>query len=203
MIKNIIFDMGNVLTIYNAKEHIMKYVDNDDDYNMIARQVCSSIEWIQMDRGTITDEEAIASIGKRVPLHLNKIVSRFIKEFRMDQPTNPPMEQIVKELKEAGYSLYLFSNTAHRFHQFKKNINTIPYFDGIWISCENGYLKPEERSYQSLFHTFELEPSECYFIDDSPANVEGAICLGMKGCVYHGDTNELRKHLQEVGITLS
>lgn len=129
----------------------MRYVDNVEDYKIIARQVCASIEWIQMDRGTITDEDAIASIGKRVPLYMNEIISRFIKEFRMDQPPNPPIERIVKELKEAGYSLYLFSNTSHRFHQFKKSINSIQYFNGIWISCENGYLKPGERSYQSFF----------------------------------------------------
>lgn len=87
-----------------------------------------------MDRGTLTDEEAITSICKRVPLHLHGIVSRFIKEFRMEQPKNPPME--------------------------------------------------------------------CFFIDDSPANIEASERQGMRGCVYHKDMEDLREQLKAVGIKI-
>jgi putative hydrolase of the HAD superfamily len=202
MIKNIIFDMGNVLTIYRAKEHIMKYVNNDDDYRIILEQVCASVEWIQMDRGTITDEEAITSICKRVPLHLHSTVSIFIKEFRIDQPENPHMEELVIKMKEAGYQLYLFSNTAHRFHIFSKNIKSIQYMDGIWISCEHGFLKPETEAYSSFFEKFHLLPEECYFIDDSPANIEASLRREMRGCVYHQNIQELKNELQLAGIQI-
>ena len=54
MIKNIIFDMGNVLTIYNAREYIYGYVDNEEDFRWMKDHLCASVEWLQMDRGTIT-----------------------------------------------------------------------------------------------------------------------------------------------------
>ena len=73
MIKNIVFDMGNVLTIYNATEYISGYVENEKDFQWIRNHLCASVEWLQMDRGTITDEAAIASICKRIPKHCRAI----------------------------------------------------------------------------------------------------------------------------------
>lgn len=41
-----------------------------------------------------------------------------------------------------------------------------------------------------------MKPEECFFIDDTPANVEAAGNLGMDGCVYYGDIEELRMNLR-------
>lgn len=67
--------------------------------------------------------------------------------------------------------------------------------DGIWISCEHGFLKPEKEAYLSFFDTFGLLPVECIFIDDSPANIEAGMCLGMDGIVYHQDAAALEAEL--------
>ncbi|MDE7185820.1 MAG: HAD family phosphatase [Lachnospiraceae bacterium] len=198
MIKNIVFDMGNVLTIYNARDYIYGYVDNEEDFRWIKNHVCTSVEWVQMDRGTITDDEAITMICKRVPARLHDTVARFVREFRMVQLPNPPMEKLVKELSERGYGLYLMSNIPHRFSVFSKYIKSIDYMKGIWISCEHGLIKPESAAYLNLFQTFSLNPEECFFIDDTPVNVEAARNLGMNGCVYYGDVAELRSNLRKV-----
>lgn len=195
MIKNIVFDMGNVLTRYSLAEYIRKYTDSEEASRIIKNEVCSSVEWIQMDRGTLTDEEAIASICERVPEVYHSFVERFIHEFRMEQEPNPPMENLVRKLREAGYDLYLLSNTSRRFHKFSKNILSISYMKGIWISCEHGYLKPEKEAYLDFFKQFRLEPEECLFIDDSAANIEAAMRCGMQGIVYHGDVEELEKQI--------
>lgn len=200
MIKNIVFDMGNVLTVYNDREYIYGYVDNEEDFRWIRNHLCRSVEWLQMDRGTVTDEEAAASICRRMPVHLRKTVKRFIDEYRMIQPPNPPMEKLVEELYGSGYDLYLLSNTSHRFRTFSQQIKSIRYMKGIWISCEHGLLKPEPAAYLDFFMTFSLDPAECFFIDDSPANIEAAKNLGMKGCVYYGDVSELRFFLRENGL---
>ena len=51
-------------------------------------------------------------------------------------------------------------------------------------------------AYLDFFRTFSLNPEECFFIDDMPANVEAARNLGMDGCVYYGDVEELRMNLR-------
>lgn len=200
MIKNIVFDMGNVLTVYNAREYIYAYVDSEEDFRWIKNHLCASVEWLQMDRGTISDDEAVASVCKRIPTYLHDTVERFVREYRMIQPPNPPMEQLVEELSHNGYDLYLMSNTSHRFRIFCQDIKSIAYMKGIWISCEHGLLKPEPAAYLDFFRTFSLVPGECLFVDDMPANVEAAGNLGMDGCVYYGDMAELRRLLQEKGV---
>lgn len=50
---------------------------------------------------------------------------------------------------------------------------------------------------------FALKPEECFFIDDTPANVEAAGNLGMDGCVYYGDVDELRGCLKRNGIRVA
>ena len=155
---------------------------------------------MQMDRGTITDEDAIAAICRRMPEHLHGTVRRFVNEYRMVQPPNPPMEKLVEELHGNGYDLYLLSNTSHRFRVFSRYIRSIRYMKGIWISCEHGLLKPEPGAYLDFFQTFSLSPEDCFFIDDTPANVEAAGNLGMRGCVYYGDVGELRCIMRENGF---
>lgn len=200
MIKHIIFDMGNVLTKYNMTEYIRRYADTEEAFRMIKNEVCGSVEWICMDRGTMSDEEAVASICQRIPEEFHEAAERFIREFRMEQEENPPMERLVRALKEAGYDLCLMSNTSHRFRIFSKSIAAISYINKIWISCEHGYLKPEKEAYLDFFAQFSLKPQECLFIDDSPANIEAGMRLGMEGIVYHQDTAELERRLREHGI---
>ena len=200
--KNIVFDMGNVLTKYKLSDYIGTYTEDEAQAALLKNQVCASVEWICMDRGTMTDEEAVRSICKRIPQSEWELVERFVREFRMKQEPNPPMEALLGELQEQGYHLFLMSNTSHRFRAFSKNIPSVGYMDGIWISCECGYLKPEREAYVDFFRKMKIEPQESYFVDDSPANIEAGIRLGMRGCVYHQDMQELRRNLREAGIDL-
>ena len=76
---NIVFDMGNVLTKYNLTDYIWNYVDNETEFGLVKDQICSSVEWIRMDRGTMTDDEAIASINSRMPEKMWELTERFIR----------------------------------------------------------------------------------------------------------------------------
>lgn len=199
MIKNIVFDMGNVLTGYSMAEYIRRYTNTESERKIIKNEVCGSVEWIQMDRGTLSDEEGIASICKRVPEKYHTLVECFIRDFRMEPEPNPAMESLVRRLRESGYDLYLLSNAAQRFYRFSKNISSISYMKGVWISCEHGYLKPEKEAYLDFFKQFGLKPEECLFIDDSAANIEAGIRCGMQGIVYHGDVEVLEKQIRIMG----
>jgi len=123
--KNIVFDMGNVLTKYKLSDYIGTYTEDEAQAALLKNQVCASVEWICMDRGTMTDEEAVCSICKRIPQSEWELVERFVREFRMKQEPNPPMEALLGELKEQGYRLFLMSNTSHRFRAFSKNIPSV------------------------------------------------------------------------------
>ena len=63
--------------------------------------------------------------------------------------------------------------------------------------------KPQYEIYKNLYSRFHLEPEKCIFIDDSPANIEGALMCGIPGAVFHGDVALLRKDLRAAGVTIA
>ncbi len=68
----------------------------------------------------------------------------------MKQEPNPPMEALLGELKEQG-TICFDVKYITPFPAFSKNIPSVGYMDGIWISCECGYLKPEREAYVDFF----------------------------------------------------
>ena len=198
--KNLGYIAGEITKGKNLSENLLKYGNGMCSmYNGLGFIKMSMNYYTVLDiaRDLQNDKDLLNMINR-----LNELVERFVREFRMKQEPNPPMEALLGELKEQGYHLFLMSNTSHRFRAFSKNIPSVGYMDGIWISCECGYLKPEREAYVDFFRKMKIEPQESYFVDDSPANIEAGIRLGMRGCVYHQDMPELRRNLREAEIDL-
>ena len=55
MIKNIIFDLGNVLLNFEAKKYLGSKIPLEK-IEIIYKGIFQSEEWISLDRGTITEE---------------------------------------------------------------------------------------------------------------------------------------------------
>ena len=51
-----------------------------------------------------------------------------------------------------------------------------------------------------MLREFGLKAEECFFVDDSVANVEGAYCVGIAGAVFTGDLERLRRELNAAGV---
>lgn len=201
MIKNIVFDMGNVLISYNPERYIEKYCgDDEDDKRLLLQEVFQGVEWIRTDRGTMTDEEAVMSICRRVPHRLHKTVEALFCHWHEDIPPVAGMEELILRLKEAGYRIYILSNTCRNYHSFRKRLPAIEYFDGEFISADWRLLKPSREIYQTFCSHFRLVPAECFFIDDMPANIEGAMEIGMNGFIFRGDLGALEDALKDAGV---
>jgi len=202
MIKNIVFDMGNVLISYDPLRYTSLFADNEEDGELLHREVFKSVEWIKLDRGTITVEEAITSINSRIPERLHGMIKEVFDNWHRDLPPYDEVEDLVKRLKNNGYKIYLLSNTSITYHKFKLNVPAVKYLDGEFISAEHNMLKPELRIYETFYETFNLTPEECLFIDDNSANIEAAEVTGMRGIVYHGDVVALEETMSSYGIRL-
>lgn len=200
MIKNVVFDMGGVLINFDTERYIARFVPDAEDHALIRRELFRSVEWVQMDRGVITDAEVVSAVCARLPEHLHQAVQDILDKWHQDVPPLDGIYNLVEELKRKGYCIYLLSNTSARFHSFRKNIPALRFFDGEFISADHHLIKPEPRIYQCFLEEFDLEGTECVFIDDTPLNVEGAMQCGIKGIVYHGDPGLLRRQLQELGV---
>lgn len=200
MIKNVVFDMGGVLIDFDAQRYTARFVPDPADYELMRRELFRSVEWVWTDRGTITDEEVIAAVCARLPERLHQPVRDILDNWHHDIPPIDGTYDLVKELKGKGYRIYLLSNTCARFHDFRKNIPALEFFDGEFVSCDFHLVKPEPGIYLRFLEFFRLRPEECVFIDDDPRNIEAAVRCGMGGVIFHGDIRHLRRRLSELGV---
>ena len=67
MIKNIILDMGNVLIEYDVNRPLDALCPNEESKKIIRRELFESEDWLEGDRGNITDAEMLAAAKARVP----------------------------------------------------------------------------------------------------------------------------------------
>ena len=203
MIKNILFDMGQVLIRFDQKYFIKRLGIEDADLDLLLREVYRSVEWVQMDRGTLREEDAFRSISKRLPERLHDAAWKLICMWDRPILEIDGMYDLVAELKRKGYGIYLLSNASVRQHDYWPRIPASRFFDGKLISADVKVIKPQPEIYQLCLEKFNLKAEECFFIDDAPANIEGALCCGISGAVFHGDVKLLRSQLRAAGVDVT
>lgn len=194
MIKNIVFDLGNVLISFRPSV----FFDNIDYPETIKSRILSDIfasrEWLMLDNGDISTPEAIDSISMRSSLKREEIAHIFNLRTEMMYPLDQNV-RLLPELKKQGFSLYFLSNfPIDIFEEIKTGYFFFRYFDGGVISSEVKFSKPDRRIYEALLNNYSLTAEESLFIDDLEINVRAAENLGMKGLVTFG-SEEISKEL--------
>jgi len=200
MIRNIVFDMGNVLLRFDPKVFMERVgVEDPEDQKLIQKELFRSLEWVQMDRGTKTEAEVLEIVEKRLPEHLHAPLEELLLRWERPILAVPGMSEFVRDCRRAGYGIYLLSNASKRLHSYWKSIPGHEYFDGEFVSADYQLVKPQQAIYRKFCQVFELDPKECLFIDDVPLNIEGAVHAGWQGIVFH-DVEDLRKKAYEIGV---
>ncbi|MDO4484684.1 MAG: HAD family phosphatase [Clostridia bacterium] len=203
MIKNIIFDMGNVLIYFDPDTFIKREGLTGEDAKLIKREVFQSSAWAKTDRNHITEDEALQAMCRHLPEHLHDAARKMVMEW--DKPALfpvPGMAELVKQLKDNGYGIYLLSNASCRQHEYWPRIPGSEYFEDTLISGDYQILKPQPEIYMAAMNRFHVKADECVFIDDSIANIEGADFCGLHGIVFHDDLEELKERLREEGVRI-
>lgn len=199
MIRNVIFDLGNVLISFRPAEYLDTKEYSEERKETILKDIFHAREWLLLDNGDITLAEAIDSINNRSTLTKEEIAHIF--NLRTDLMV--PLDQnvnLLPDLKKRGYKLFYLSNfPIDIFHEVKSGYYFFNYFDGGIISAEVRFSKPHKRIYEILLEKYLLKPEESLFIDDLEINVEAAKMIGMKGLVTHGS----REISKEIKSTLS
>ena len=204
MFKNIVFDMGNVLVYFNRDLFLDRVgVTDAQDRELLKREIYLSLEWARMDRGSLTPVAAEKIMCTHLPERLHHYVTSLVSGWSRPILPVPGMAELVRELKENGYGIYLLSNAAYDQHKYWPDIPGHEYFDGTLISCDVLHVKPEREIYEDLCLKFSLKPEECVFIDDATPNAEGAFRCGITPIVFHDDVHELRAKLAALGVKVA
>ena len=200
MIKNIVFDMGEVL-VHFSSHRIVEHLDiTEEDKELIIQNVFKSKYWALTDF-CISHKEAFEYMKGNLPERLHKIALDCAINWYRPEYLMPRMLDIVKELKDLGYHLYLLSNAGTNQELYWSQMPYKQYFDGKLISAEEKTWKPCPEIFQKFFKKFDLAPEECLFIDDLKENIASGLLLGMDGIVFK-NPEDLRIELNKFGVKI-
>lgn len=202
MIRNIIFDLGNVLISFIPSEYLKKKNYPSNIRNIILNDIFHGDEWKMLDNGEITVSEAIESISRKSVLKREEIALVF--NFRTDIMF--PLDDNVRllpKLKKQGFKLYYLSNfPLDSFEEVRNDYYFFRFFDGGIISSEVKMSKPDLRIYKILLQKYSLVPEECVYIDDIEENIFAAESAGFSGLLTYGSPNILSLLEEKLGIKI-
>ena len=183
MIRNIIFDIGNVLTDYRWEGFL---ADKGFDAEMIQKIAKASVmhpAWAEYDRGTWTDEQVLAFTS----------IAGIVTPRAYAIPW-------LQELKAKGYHVYYLSNFSRKAEvECAEALNFLPEMEGGILSYKVHLIKPEPEIYQLLLKRYGLKAEESVFLDDTLKNVEAAEEQGIHG-IHFLTKEQAEEELRKLGV---
>ncbi len=202
MIRNLIFDVGNVLLGYRWYEMLTQdYGLSHEEANRIGNEIFETDLWgVRLDGGKISFEEAIQEYRSLYPDDF-PVIEWFLRNGKQMAVKRPEVWEKVVGLKKKGYKIYILSNYSDElFHQHTEGASFLDILDGGVVSCQVKEIKPNRRIYEILLERYDLDPTECLFFDDRADNVEAARNLGFEAIQVTSQemlNDTLKKMLEE------
>lgn len=181
MIKNIIFDFGDIFINLN-KEATLKALAKFGIHE-IDKESMKIV--YQYEEGEISTEDFVAFFSKQFKIAKKDLIAAWniiLLDFPKDRLA------FLKKLAESKkYRLFLLSNTndlhiswiqndwgEELYNEFKN------CFEQFYLSHEINFRKPNAEIYQFVLNENKLKAEETFFIDDTKENTDAAERLGIK-----------------------
>lgn len=180
MINTIIFDFGDVFINLDktATEKGLKNLGLTE-FSQDMQRMNEAYEV-----GKVTSNEFLDFYASAIPQANKRDLKNAWNSILLDFPKY--RLEFLKTLKESTkYQLFLLSNTneIHIDHvkeqvSFYEDFKSC--FDKFYLSYEIGYRKPNADIYEFVLNENNLNPEDCFFIDDTKDNTNTASKLGIK-----------------------
>ena len=198
MIRNVIFDFGQVLVHFEPEYMVRQYVTDDDDVKLLSEVIFDRLYWDRLDLGTITDEETVRLCRERLPERLWDSAEKIHMNWIYNIPEIDGMKDLIKYIKERhGVGVFVLSNISHYFADNSHNIDILRLSDGSVFSARLGITKPDHRIFDHICKKYGLNPAETLFVDDSEKNIKASISFGLQGYLFDGDAQRLKTYLDK------
>ena len=198
MIKNIVFDLGQVLFRFEPMHLVEKYTENEEDRRTLATILFDRLYWDRLDRGTIEDEEVVRLACERLPARLHEPARLAYYNWIYNMPKVEGMHEIVGRVKKNGLRIFLLSNISRYFAAHAKEFPVLSEFELCVFSAEVGCVKPEREIFAYLTDLAGILPEETLFVDDNKINIKGAEDFGIKGYLFDGDASRLLQYIDAI-----
>ena len=185
----IIFDYGGVLLDWNPRYLYRQLFPGDEQAMERFLAEIGFSEWnLQQDAGR-PFSVAVAELCARHPHYCDLIRAYDERFLEAVGGAIPGTVEILRRLHLAGFPLYGLSNwPAEKFRLVRPRYAFFDWFQGMVISGEVGIVKPDPRIFHLLLEQVARPAGECLLVDDAPANIAAAGCLGFQTIHFHSPT---------------
>lgn len=201
MIKAIIFDVGGVLIRTQNHEPRRRW-ENDLGLRPWESEeiVFSSEAGMAAQMGKISNEALWDWVGERLQLSGDEL-TQFRLDFWSGDQLDDELIELIRRLRPA-YKTAIISNATDRLRrELVEEHRIADAFDLIVCSAEEGLMKPQPGIYERTIERLQCQPQEAVFIDDAPANVEGARDAGLNA-IHYQEGLDVKQALQRLGISI-
>jgi HAD superfamily hydrolase (TIGR01509 family) len=194
-IKVLLFDLGGVLLRLRDPIETFGLPISLNEFKALWLQLSSVREF----EAGITNTEQFARkvvAESNMPYGWQEFIERFDAwPDQLFDRTLPVLRAIPDE-----YQCALLSN-INALHWGRKNISgpLEGCFDEIFLSYQEGLVKPEREFYALVTERFACQPDEVLFFDDSPGNIAAASEFGMHAALAIG-IEAVETSLRDYGI---
>ncbi len=198
---NIVFDLGGVVFAWRPESIIKSVFDDASTQDLVRNEIFQHADWVSLDRGTLSFENAVERGASRTGLSLEEIETL----LNAVPPSLEPMQEthaLIGDLRDTDNRLFVLSNMQFPSIAYLEEKHDIwSSFDGVVISCRIQLVKPEVAIYEYLLREHRLNASDTVFIDDMPENLEAASTTGIR-TIRFLDASQCRRDLLAQGVAL-
>lgn len=193
ILKNLVFDMGNVLIEWNSEKILKAITENIHLQDLLRKEVFETGLWVETDEGVKTREEVIEIVTGKLGEDYRNEITQLLRYWYKYVDVFTKVQDRIIELSKSGYSIYILSNTAFTFYDLVKEgyLPATSVAKGMVLSFEEKVLKPNEKIYNILLERYNLDPHNTMFFDDLPENIWGAARCGINGFVVENESELL------------
>lgn len=169
MIRNFLFDIGNVLLTFDLAPAVARLNHRPDTSTAMAIERLV-VHRDLMEAGEIPPEEFLARITGELawPGTAGEAAAIYADIFT----PNLPMWELADDLAKRGFRLVLFSNISPIHADFiTSRYEVFSLFPEAIFSYRTGDIKPRDGMYREAVEKLGLEPAETFYIDDNPDNI--------------------------------
>ncbi len=197
--KTVIFDFGNVVGFFDHQRTLQKLrpFTSLTPEEMYASVYVGPLEE-QVERGVLTPAVFLRQVKHLWQLRCDvEFLAHAIADIFWP---NPEVCELIPKL-QGRYRLVLGSNTnaIHARRYLSQFAPVLRHFDELVLSHDIGLRKPDAEFFHHCQRAARVKASECVFVDDIPANIEGARAIGFQGIVYRPNEG-LAEQLRALGV---
>ena len=186
-VKAIMVDVDGVLIDHPSGDSWSVDLEKNCGLSAAALQTAFfSRHWDDVIHGRAPLRERLGPVLCAIAPHLtcDKLINYW---FSHDAHVNETLLEELASLRADGLEIHLATVQEHeRARYIWEELDFRSRFDGMHYAAELGYSKPSASFYRKIETRCGFAPQELFFIDDKPANVEGALLSGWAAALWTG-----------------